>query len=41
MNSWEARRGNPAACLAWVRDVKARWDPRDEFRHALAIRPPK
>ncbi|SPE49628.1 putative FAD-linked oxidoreductase YvdP [Streptomyces netropsis] len=21
--------------------VKARWDPRDEFRHALSIRPPK
>ncbi|MEW2579573.1 FAD-dependent oxidoreductase [Streptomyces syringium] len=98
MNSWEARRGNPEACLAWVRDlyrsvyadsggvpvpgavsdgsfinypdtdladpalntsgtawhtlyykdnyprlqrVKARWDPRDEFRHALSIRLPK
>ncbi|MEU2852058.1 FAD-dependent oxidoreductase [Streptomyces syringium] len=98
MNSWEAGRGNPEACLAWVRDlyrsvyadsggapvpgtvsdgsfinypdtdladpalntsgtawhtlyykdnyprlqrVKARWDPRDEFRHALSIRPPE
>ncbi|MFF4948075.1 FAD-dependent oxidoreductase [Streptomyces chattanoogensis] len=26
---------------ARLQRIKARWDPRDEFRHALSIRPPK